>query len=565
MLRVWSNVANTMNEPERTEGKAREWIAAGWEHRAMAVSGMGDAEELRLRGANTAAHQWLEQAGVERGAVEGAATTLETKALDTGSVRAQLYATEQALRVRGNQAPSLKLLWLRASALEQQGMIHRAVRCWEDADRAEREGPQAGTAGKSAGLSWQRRYSLLWRSGEPGLMEEALRAMNRRESIDNRKGTVRERRERRKMREIIDQIRTAVDECERSLVAAGANRTKREWAKIALAEAFLNARLADKALSIALEEGQSGKTESALALIEGKAREVAEAPAGLIRRAYDRALRADMRNARAWLGRGIGLDEDDRVQEGAVCVTRALWLDRRERSLRDEERSSGCGVLARAGRNRQVGRIDAELIATGAARTSLAIAGDVAERAVGGSLGVARGLDTALDAIAINGYGLALMCAIIADACREHATKVSATPDTASAERIRGWVRTLRRGAPTRDAEERKGLGKAIERAIRAESRITRRCAARVPEPLSDAVRALEIVRRRRIAQANQDVEAGMLLRVAVLTDEWALRASTKTDHLEKQTRRMLGETRARNSERANDEWAAPLRDGGKG
>ena len=545
-----------------------------WSMRAGEIATWSDARELAAM-AHEDAKALEEVLGAEGADVEDLAAAvdrLENTPCDLDHERACEYAATRAIALASehNSAENAAVQWVRAQALEHMGHVQRALRAYARCESIEREIARDRQCTGTPGVheTQIRQTSLLWRSGEPEAMREAIRRTARGEGAST--GAWGRSRRRRSATAtspeatVVEGIATALGHYDRTVERTASEGTERESARATLAEAYMKAGLNERALSLALQGATDARSECRLALVSARALDKLGAAPTRVHGATTRATIAEPKGA---LPRALGagaLAQMERPRSAETEAMLALALDREHSGPPALRLDAGtlsmlANVLETCERPNAAARIDARLATDLAVRRSPDIAMECLERTIGRGQDIAGALDRTLDASACAKTGVAHIAVLMSDALRARAAELSPKPDTGGAERLRTVVRTVRTRTDRDTLGARlHGQTARVQAEIAGEPRELTRVCARTPEVVSHALRTLHITQARARDGPDESasaLEAGACARVATLFVEWALRCPSAGAPHEETVRIMLEKLRSRPAEIAQNEW----------
>ena len=556
--RAWRTIEDWRARPHALAASERTLLREIWRARAAMCHYDQDLEALGALVRNPGGTEALAAVCEGEDALEGLGETLSEEPLDRGTAEAVLYAAEESLRGAGEDGGRLASLWLKGRALEHMGLAQRAIATYAKIEAGERAGPAPGAKpseieGPRPGEARTRQVWLMWTSGDPDTMAEALEMGVR---VDD--GRVWSQNAAKEWNEQSGHAQLA-----RVREALGAARRAqdtpaRERARAELAEAYLDCSLHDRALSSAWTPAGDAQTEGRLARCAARSAVATGKAEHTVKMLWDRALAADPHDAVAMLGLASREADLGNPHNAALWATRALWTDRRTRTLDAGAISEASEILAEDERYEASARADRRLMRErGNAPLAIDVAVAIADRALErGDERWEDSMDEALDAIAVHRAGLATLCILSARTLRERAERAlaeGAEAQRAEAEALRGCVRRVLarpsgRRTPVPDPQRR-----FVRRALASESRRRMRVLARLPEPLALGMRAGEAAGHAEDPEGA--LRAGTDERTAALWEEWALRLEPSGHPTDARAQREIERMRRARGGKREEAW----------
>ena len=554
--RAWCTVSDWHGRPHALGASDRTLLREIWRGRAAMCHFDQDLDTLEVMMRSPTQIQALADLcaeGVEPGQM---GERLGAEPLDRASAEAVLHAAEESLRGGEDDSGWVASLWLKARALEAMGLRKRAIRAYHRVETAERErgdtkpsevpGPRRGDARK-------RKVWLMWSSGEPETMREALEM-----GVEEGGGAWLESRAREwnaaEGEAQLKQVQEAY--AQRTRAQAAGTREARDDARLALAKAYRGCGLNDLAVSTAWERATEAETEAELAAVAARSAADADKAEHTVKMLWDRVLEARPHDAEAMLGLATREAELGNRRNAALWATRALWTNRRTRTLDAAHMSEAAEILREDGRHEAAARADRRIMRENMGRilgvnTAIGMAERAIERA---DAQWEESMDRALDAIAVNRAGLATLCVLSAQTLRERAQRrCTGTPARAQAEAVRRCVRAVTATPKGRERPQADPHRRYVRRALARESRRRKRVLARLPEPLAMAVRAAQAVDLMDDPQGA--LRAGADDRTAAMWEEWALRLKPSGHPTDARAQREIERVRRARKGKREEGW----------
>ena len=537
--------------------QARASLRVALTGRAKALGGSGDAEALLEKGiAREATREWVATLTPDI-EPEGLLEALELSAVDTRTLRAQLWGSEAAIGLCTTPAEQRMPQWMQAMALEQLGTGHKAARAYATLETLYADSPSE-TDKEQRALVRRKRAQILWMTGEPDAMREAQwLARSDPRALTGRWGSYqRVQAIQAETPALIGRIEAALAEHGRAVARARGDRNASADARIRLARSFAMASMHAKALSLALEYAPNREAEHALAIIAFDQMKYLEAAPHRMETQAQRALKAKPGSAGARIRLGLAHALQNRKAQAVHETVRAWWSDRHRRALDADEANCASIIASQFGRKQLSERIDRQLVANRAhAVRHREIMIEITARRWSCGQSAEPMLDRTLDAIALKRSGLCHLAHVGGDALRERAAIVD-TPATARAETLRTTLDHCYRTAGRNTNDSLDPIARSLRHMLATERPIERRVCARLPLPVAQALRIVRIAQW--LAKDDPDPKpllAGAALRLAHLVEEWAIRTGTSGEPSEEEAMRTLLGRRTRQRERADTEW----------
>lgn len=558
-------VAQWAEHPGQLNAEERTHMYHAWNVRAALLTYTIDGAIVEAAWASARARARIEALDPDA-EPNDISTALETEPMDFGTLNAVLDASERACAVMRTDPERIGALWYMARACEDLGRPARAMRLYTRVESAQETSPpphqkkrlhpsENESNDPAPGAALERRVSLLWNSGEPALMRQAMSEATKPDNSAKpwRSWTKKTLVEQDSENALIDSIETATEALERA--KRGGNPAKIDTERLKLAAIGDHAGLHRRVLEWCWHQGASPADEAALGRHCAAALENLDRPVGHVEAQWERALSADPHDTRAMLGRAECESERGLAQSAAVWVARALWTDRRVGTFGDDERALASQMLLEAGRTTASERIDRNLLRPGK-RTEPHIAIGASERAIErGDARWGQSLDAAFDAIALKRSGAATLALLCARSARVRADKLEpADSARAQAESLRDRIRSALYGARSRDAPTPDPIGQIVRKGIRNEPRETTRACARLALPLAFAMRAVEYAGH----SGDDALTAGALRRAASIWEEWAIRTGDSGHPTDTRALRAIARERERLGERGEKPYEWP-------
>ena len=547
------------HQPAALRGTTRTTLREIWTHRAHFIHFPNDEPTLIKMLASPKQRSALaEQLEIDEDDEQALITAFAEQRMDHRSMRALEFATTQGMR-GGTERERVTAIWLCAIACEELGKPQRAGRLYERIETLERTEhyqqkewgePRPGDAGR------HRRW-LMWTTGDPDTMREALKLGLATPCGTDRAWTQRSRNEWRGEtgQTQIDHIATRVERLRRAR-ASGSNIDK---ARRELAEAYYECRLMAQAIAQIWDRAEDREEEWRLACIGARALAANRAAPEKIRQLWDRALSAKPNDPSATLG-VAGTEADQKLtQSSALWAIRALWHNRHQHALTATQLNEASEIIADAGHHTTSARADRRIIAMGRKRLNVTVAISLAGRAIERDEPEwFTTMNYALDAIAVERYGTTLLGMLTSQSMREHPRH----PETVAAHAVQ--AETLRqkiatgRNRPSRYRPERAtNAEQTITRTLRTEPRELQKLLGRVPEPLALAIRAQRAAQALEASNDQKPLTCATALRTATLWEEWGLRCHESGHPGDEAARTNIKRTRTRLQIRAESdlEW----------
>ena len=523
------------SRPEQLRASERDVIRDVWANRACMVFFECDVVMLPKLLANPGLADTVADAlGIDERDPDTIVSHLAEERMHRPSLLALEFATAQALRT-GTEREQIAMIWLAANASEKLGKPQRAMRLYAQIERFEHDNHyESKVMGEPRpGDAHARRVRLMWLTGDPDTMQAALDdglaqpepaafgwLMHNRRNWAKGKGT-----------EQIALIRERTEAVR--LARANSDPKVRDRARLELAETYLAGDLNARAIAEAWGDADDPAIETALATTAAHALTATRAHPAKIRTQWDRAFAATPTDPVATLGIAETEAEQDLSRSAGLWAIRAIWHNRRHRTLTPEDRSKAAELMTEAGHTATAARTDRALLREHrilALRTAVAITARMLER---NEYGWWTAMNRALDAIAIERFGIATLGVTISSTLRsrdEHPELDHKTPRTARAEQLRIAVHE-HLAAPARYTPQPPAATQtAIRNTIRNEPRELRTLLARLPLPVAETIRALRAAH----ALADADERGALVteteLRLAAVFEHWALHAP-RTGH----------------------------------
>ena len=548
------------HQPATLRGATRTTLRDIWSHRACFLHFPHDETTLIKMLASPKQRTALaEQLELDEDDEPALIAAFGAQRIDHRSLTALEFATTQGMR-GGTERERITAIWLGAIACQELGRPQRAGRLYERIETLERTEhyqpkkwgePRAGDAGR-------RRRWLMWTTGDPDTMREALKCGLETKCAANRPWTERSRNEWQGETGTaqIDQIATHLEELRRAQTSGiNVDRARRE-----LAEAYYQCRLMGQAVTQSWDRADNNEEEWRLACIAARALAENRAKPEKTRQQWDRALNARPNDPGATLGVAETEADQKLTQSAALWAIRALWHDRHHHTLSATQLNEASELITEAGHHTTSARADHRIIALGRRRLDVLVAVCLAQRAL--ERDEPHWFDTmnhALDAIAVERYGTALLAMLTSQVIRENPKHNDTVPAHAvKAETLRRRIAT-ERDRPSRYRPQRPtDADRTITRTLHNEPRGLQKLLGRFPEPLALAIRATRAAQALETGNDDKPLACATALRTATLWEEWGLRCPESGHPADQTARTNIKRTRTRLQIRAESdlEWS---------
>ena len=554
--RAWQTVEDWMNRPHALGADERRLMRGIWRTRAKLCYFERDMQMFHAMMKNETQAQTLVEAGGEDIDPESLAEQMAENQMDRESAMATLYASEESLRNATEDPERIVSLWLKAKALEHAGLAQRAMQAYKKVEEEQREKTRT-TQEDEPGLGEARKRCiwLMWTSGEPESMTQAIDLGIE----EGTKGTWAKQKAKEwgggNAKNEIEQVREATKALHEA--EAIGNDEQCDQSREKLGQAYAECGLYARALSTTWEKGASREGEARIAKVAARSAVMAGKNENTVKMLWERALAADAHDANAMIGLASHDARIGNKRSAALWTTKALWTNRRTRTLEIREVSEAAEILIEDQRYEASARADRRIKKENGRKLNVDIAIGIAQRAIEREdEDWETSLDVALDAIAINRAGLATLCVLSSKTLRARAKRRSngtSTSKRAEAEAIRKCVRETidrrtGREKPTPDAYRR-----FVRMQLDQENRMRIRVLARLPEPLALGVRGQETSRL--MNDPDGSLRAGSDERTASLWEEWALRLAPNGHPTDARAQREVERMRRSNPGRREETW----------
>ena len=547
------------HQPATLRGATRTKLREIWTYRACFIHFPNDEPTLaKMLASPKLRHTLAEELAIDEDDDEELTRAFSAQRSNHRSLHALEFAAAQAMR-GGTERERVSAIWLSAIACEALGKSQRAGRLYEQIETLERTEhyqqkewgePRPGDAGR-------RHRWLMWTSGDPDTMREALKVGLSTPCATQRTWTEHSRDQWRGKtgQTQIDHIATRLERLRRAQ-ASGSNI---DTARRELAEAYYDCRLMAQAITQIWERAEDPEEEWRLACIGARALAENRATPEKSRELWNRALSARPNDPTATLGIAETEADQKLAQSAALWAIRAMWHDRHRQTLTPEQLNDASEIIAAAGHHATSARADRRIIAFGRQRLDVITGVSLAQRALERSeTKWFNTMNYALDAIAVERYGIALLSMLTSQVIREHPNNATNAPThAAEAETLRQKIAS-ERARPSRYQPQRPTpTNQTITRTLRYEPRELQKLLGRVPEPLALGIRAQ---RAAHVLEANEEqkpLTGATALRTATLWEEWGLRCPDSGHPGDERARATIKRNRARLQIRAESdlEW----------
>ena len=361
-----------------TRAKLREI----WTHRGCFVHFPNDEPTLiKMLASPKQRNALAEQLEIDEDDEQALITAFGAQRMDHRSLHALEFATSQGMR-GGTERERVAAIWLGAVACEALGKPQRAGRLYariETLERTEHYQQKEWSEPRPGDAARQRRW-LMWTTGDPDTMREALKLGLAIPRGTNRAWTERNRDEWgvETGQTQIDHIATRVERLRRAR-ASGSNIDE---ARRELAEAYYECRLMAQAITQIWERADDAEEEWRLACIGARALAGSKAAPEKIRQLWDRALSAKPNDPGATLGVAKTEADQKLTQSAALWAIRALWHNRHQHTLTATQLNEASELIAVAGHHTTSARADRRIIALGRKQLNVTVTVCLATRAI---------------------------------------------------------------------------------------------------------------------------------------------------------------------------------------